>query len=68
MQTFNDVVEYIPYILPIALIQFGLMIYAILDLAKRERTKGPKWLWVLVILFGQLIGPIVYLLIGQEEA
>ena len=68
MQEFSEFTKYIPFLLPVILVQFGLMIYAILDLAKRERTKGPKWLWALVILFVSMFGPIIYLIVGREEA
>jgi hypothetical protein len=54
-------------IIPVILLQLTLMIIALVDLARREKTKGPKWLWALIIIFGELIGPIVYLLIGREE-
>ena len=43
------------------------MIFALIDLIRHERTKGPKWLWALIILFINLIGPVVYLLVGREE-
>ena len=36
-------------------------------LARRERTKGPKWVWALVIILGELIGPVIYLLVGRED-
>lgn len=54
-------------IIPLVLLQLILMIVALVDLARREKTKGPKWLWALIIIFGELIGPIVYFLVGREE-
>ncbi len=54
-------------IIPVILLQLTLMIIALVDLARREKTKGPKWLWAVIIIFGELIGPIVYLLAGREE-
>ena len=59
--------QWLPLLVPIMLLQLGLMILALQDLIRRERTKGPKWAWVLVILFVNFIGPIVYLMIGREE-
>jgi hypothetical protein len=53
--------------LPLIVIQLGLMIYALVDLAKRERVKGEKWIWVVVIVLVNIIGPIVYLVAGREE-
>jgi hypothetical protein len=57
----------IPFLIPVLLIQLGLMIAALLDLVKREKTRGPKWLWILIILFVNLIGPIIYFLVGRED-
>lgn len=54
-------------LLPVAVIQLGLMIVALADLIRRERTRGPKWVWVLVIVLINLFGPIAYLLFGREE-
>lgn len=52
---------------PIVLIQLVLMIIALMDLIQHDRTKGPKWVWALVIVFFNIIGPVVYLVIGREE-
>ena len=59
---------YIPFLIPIALIELGLMIFALTDLIRRERTKGPKWMWAILIVLVQIIGPVVYLLAGREES
>jgi Phospholipase_D-nuclease N-terminal len=55
---------------PIIVIQLGLMLAALLDLEKDERRVrgGNKLVWVLVIVFVNVIGPIVYFLAGREEA
>ena len=54
---------------PIVVIQFGLMLAAIIDLEREERrVRGrSKLVWVLVIVFVNVIGPIVYFLAGREE-
>lgn len=67
MNIFDEIRPLIPFLIPILLIQFGLIVAALLDLARREKTRGPKWLWVLIILFVNLIGPIIYFLIGRED-
>jgi len=59
--------QYIPLLVPILLIQLALMIAAFLDLIRREKTRGPKWLWVIIILFLNMIGPIVYFLVGRDD-
>jgi hypothetical protein len=59
--------EVLPLLVPILIIQIALVVYALLDLIRRPITRGPKWLWLLVILFINLIGPIVYLIVGRDE-
>ena len=59
--------ELILLLVPIFILQIGLLIVALRDLIGRERTNGPKWVWVLVIVVVNVIGPITYLLIGREE-
>ena len=64
---FSDLVAYLPLLIPLFVIQLGLMIVALIDLAKRNQTRGPKWVWILVIIFFNILGPIVYFVIGREE-
>jgi len=58
---------YIPFLIPVLIIQLGLMISALVDLVRREQTRGPKWVWALVILFVNYIGPIIYFVAGRKD-
>jgi hypothetical protein len=55
---------------PVVLIQLGLMIVALVDLEREERRVrgGRKVVWALVIVFVNIIGPILYFTVGREEA
>lgn len=64
----QDITRYIPYLIPIILIQLVLLVICLADLFRREKVKGPKWAWALVVVFIQFIGPILYLVLGREEA
>lgn len=59
--------QYLPLLIPLLLIQLALVLAALWDLVKRDKTNGPKWLWVLIILFINFIGPIVYFVVGRDE-
>ncbi|MEJ2208032.1 MAG: PLD nuclease N-terminal domain-containing protein [Anaerolineae bacterium] len=59
--------DYLPFLIPLLLLQLALMAFALVDLVRRERTRGPKWAWAIVIVLGELLGPVVYLLLGREE-
>jgi hypothetical protein len=67
MSIIEEIRPFIPFLIPVLIIQLGLMVAALLDLARREQTRGPKWMWVVIILFVNLIGPIVYFLLGRED-
>ncbi len=67
MEELEQLRPYIPLLIPILIIQLALVIAALVDLIRREKTKGPKWLWVLIILFFNMIGPIVYFVVGRDE-
>ena len=59
--------HYLPLLIPVVVIQLGLMITALVDLVRRAQTRGPKWAWALVIVLINFIGPIVYFVAGRKE-
>jgi hypothetical protein len=59
--------KYLPLIVPLLLMQLALMAAALFDLSRRQQTKGPKWMWVIIIVLGELVGPVVYFLIGRVD-
>lgn len=53
---------------PLIVIQLGLQIYAIVDVIRRKKTKNlSPLIWIIIILFGEILGPILYLLFGRTE-
>lgn len=63
----GNISKYLMLIIPIVLLQLGLMIAALIDLSKREHTNGPKWVWILVIVFGEILGSVIYFIVGRKE-
>ena len=63
----DQIMRLLPLLIPLFLVQLGLMIAGIIDLVKREKTKGPKWMWVIIVVFVNIIGPIIYFVVGREE-
>ncbi len=63
-----DLPKLLPLLIPILIIQIGLQIWALIDLYRQPVSKGPKWIWVLVILLLEILGPVVYFLFGKREA
>ena len=64
MQLFR---QYLPLIIPVVLIELVLLITALVDLIRREKTNGPKWAWALVIVLVNFIGPIIYFIAGRKD-
>lgn len=63
----QELARLIPLLIPLLLLQLVLLIASLVDLARRPTTRGPKWAWLLVILFFGLLGPLAYFLFGREE-
>jgi hypothetical protein len=66
-EPFAQYAQYIPLLIPIVLLELGLMVFALVDLSKRTATRGPKWAWIGAIVLLNLIGPILYFLFGRRE-
>lgn len=55
-------------IAPIFVIQLILLIIALIDLSKINQTNGPKWLWAIIIIFVNILGPIIYFVFGRKQS
>lgn len=49
-------------------IEFGLMIFAVVDWVKRpaDQFNGNRFVWLAVIVLFNIVGPIVYLAAGRK--
>ncbi len=60
--------EYWPFLVPLIVAQFGLMITALVHVLKHPRYKfGSRALWIPVVVLFQIIGPVVYFVFGRGE-
>lgn len=64
-----DTNELVLLLLPILVIQLGLLVLALRDLLRPERrVRGDsKLMWGVIIVVINIIGPILYFLFGREE-
>jgi hypothetical protein len=68
MENMESLTQMLPYLAPIIIIELILLVVALTDLIKRKHvTGGNKIIWVLVTVCFQIIGPIIYLLLGRKE-
>jgi len=59
----------LPFIIPLAILQLALMGVGLYDLTRPERRVrgGSKLVLGVVIVLGELIGPLVYFFFGRED-
>lgn len=64
----NDIMNQLPLLLPIIILEFILAITALIHVLRHPNYRfGNKVIWVLVVLFLQIIGPIFYFIFGRGE-
>jgi hypothetical protein len=63
-----DIGQILAIVVPLVVIQLALMVIALRDLMRPERrVRGnSKLLWGIVIVLGELVGPLVYFAVGRE--
>jgi len=65
----DELLKYLPLLVPVVLIEIGLLIFALLDLIKRpqEELRGSKTMWLFIVVLVNIIGPIIYFTLGLKD-
>ena len=69
----DEITRLVLLILPIFLLQMGVSIYALVDLSRRQKTRGARWMWAVLLvvsMFGVPSGFVVaavYLIWARKE-
>lgn len=50
MWSTKEILNLLLLVSPIILIQVGMAVYALIDLARRVKTRGPRWAWALGLI------------------
>ncbi|MCA0993422.1 PLD nuclease N-terminal domain-containing protein [Guptibacillus hwajinpoensis] len=66
MEVLNDINWAL--VAPLLILQAILTISALVSCIKQKETNGPKWMWILLILFVNLFGAILYFVIGRKNS
>ncbi|MDR0948600.1 MAG: PLDc N-terminal domain-containing protein [Lachnospiraceae bacterium] len=62
-----DLQAYLPFLIPLAIIQYGLTIAAIIHVCKAKTFRfGKRPLWIVLSLIS-IIGPVLYFTIGRAD-
>lgn len=49
-----------------AVVELGLMVWAVLDIVQRPTVLwGQKWIWLVIVVIFGVIGPVVYFAVGR---
>jgi uncharacterized membrane protein YqjE len=68
MNSIEQVMKYLPFLLPILLVELALMLTALIHVLRHDKYRfGNRILWVIVVVLIQIIGPIIYFTIGKGE-
>lgn len=60
--------EYLPFLIPLVIAELALAISALVHVLKHPHYRfGNKPMWIVIVLFIQIIGPVVYFLMGRGE-
>ncbi|GGM29975.1 hypothetical protein GCM10011351_15120 [Paraliobacillus quinghaiensis] len=59
--------DLIQLLAPIIILELILAIVGVIAWFKTENTNGPRWLWLLIIIFITILGPILFFIIGRRQ-
>lgn len=65
----DKIMEFLPFLIPLIIVQFSLLGYTLYHiLTHKSYKRGNRTLWlIIVIVFMNFVGPILYFLLGKED-
>lgn len=65
-----NVTDILPFLIPLVIVQFGLLGYTLYHILTHKTYKrGNRTIWLIITLvFMNFVGPILYFLLGKEDA
>lgn len=58
----------LPLFIPLVLLNIGLMITALIHVLRHPNYRfGNKALWIILVIFLQFFGPVIYFVFGKGE-
>ena len=66
--TIDILLEYAPFLVPLILLQVGLAVFSAVHVIRHPNYRfGNQIMWLLIVIFIQFIGPLVYFIAGRGE-
>ncbi|AIF57420.1 TPA: PLDc_N domain-containing protein [Bacillus anthracis] len=62
-----DIMAFLPIILPVIAVGALLVLIAFIDLYRHRKTRKNVLVWTFIILFVNILGPILYFVIGRKD-
>ncbi|EJQ53319.1 MULTISPECIES: PLD nuclease N-terminal domain-containing protein [Bacillus] len=63
-----DIMAFLPIILPVIAVGALLVFIALIDLYRNRKTRKNVLVWTLIIIFVNVLGPILYFVIGRKDS
>ena len=66
----NEILEILPFLIPLAVVELALFAYTLYHILTHKTYKrGSRALWLVVmVVFMNFVGPILYFLLGKEDS
>lgn len=64
----TQISDYLPFLIPIIALELILALSALIQILRHRSFRfGNMFIWIIIVLFFQIIGPIIYFTIGRGE-
>lgn len=69
MNELNQLLEFLPFLIPLIILQFALLGYTLYHILTHNTYKrGNRTIWlVITIVLMNFVGPILYFVLGKED-
>mgnify|MGYP003511288289 FL=1 len=66
----KELMDMLPFLIPLIIVEFALLAYTIYHITTHDTYKrGTRAMWLIVAILGMnFIGPILYFVLGKEDA
>ena len=64
----DKLIGYLPFLIPVAVLELVLLVVALVHILTHKSYKhGSRALWIVIVILFEIIGPIVYFVIGRSD-